>query len=486
MVAAAPDTAAAPDDGPGPRWGRQAAIAGAGIFVGSYDLGAISDAMGPVAHQWHLSTAVVSTLGTSTLVGMLVGSLVTGVLADRLGRRRLIVADIVLFVVSSVLGALAPDFGVLTAARLATGVAIGTEFAVVFPFVAEVAPSDRRGRSMAWIMWAANFGVLTAYGLGALLLAADPAGWRVTLGLGAVLALPIVAFRSTLAESASWRQQRLPSVASIVRGIVGRDRRRHLVTGSAATFLYQIGDQGITLVLPLLLATALGAGAAGGAAGATAVKAVTIPAALLTVVGIERLGRRFLQVIGFAGRALAFGALGVLLVVFGHVSGWLVGVLLGAGFFFGAAGPDKTTVIVPAETFASGTRGSGQGVAQATGRLGGIVGVTCYGLLASLGGPGAGLLLFAGAALLGTVVSLAVPGRAQGRPSTALWSADSAGVDGRAAGPGTGAGSGDGAGSGAGASSGVGPGAGAGSEDLAGSAGRAGTTSGAASEAGPS
>jgi predicted MFS family arabinose efflux permease len=388
-------------------WRTQAAIAGAGILIGSFDMGAISDAMKPLTRQWHLSTAVVTTLGTTTLVGMLVGSLVTGFLADRIGRRRLIVGDVVLFILASAAGALAPDFAVLTVARLATGLAIGTEFAVVFPFVAETAPIERRGRAMAWIMWAANFGVLTAYGLGAIFLALNPQGWRVTLGMGVLLALPILALRSTLVESRSWRTERLGSLKAIAKLATRRDQRGRLAVTSASTFLYQVSDQGLTLVLPLLLASVLGSSAAAGAAGATAVKAVTIPAALLTVLLIEHVGRRPLQAVGFMGRALAFGLLGLLLVFFVHVSGILVGVLLAAGYFFGAAGPDKTTVIVPAESFTSATRGSGQGVAQASGRLGGILGVTLYGILASVGGPGAGVLLFAGTSLLGGVLSLA-------------------------------------------------------------------------------
>lgn len=350
---------------------------------------------------------MVTTLGTTTLVGMLVGSLITGFLADRIGRRMLIVSDVVLFILASAAGALAPDFAVLTVARLATGLAIGTEFAVVFPFVAETAPIERRGRAMAWIMWAANFGVMAAYGLGALFLALNPQGWRVTLGMGVVLALPILALRSTLVESRSWRTERLGSLKAIAKMAARRDQRGKLAVTSASTFLYQVSDQGLTLVLPLLLATVLGSSAAAGAAGATAVKAVTIPAALLTVVLIEHVGRRPLQAVGFLGRALAFGLLGILLVVLVHVSGVLVGLLLAAGYFFGAAGPDKTTVIVPAESFTSATRGSGQGMAQASGRLGGILGVTLYGILSSLGGPGAGVLLFAGTSLLGGVLSLA-------------------------------------------------------------------------------
>lgn len=385
----------------------QSALAGAGILVGSYDLAAISVAFGPLEKQWHLSSAVVATLGTATLAGMLAGSLATGLLADRFGRRTLLLADVALFVVASVAAALAPGFAVLVAARLATGVAIGVDFAVVFPFVSETASHARRGRTMAWIMWGANFGTLGAYGIGAAFLHASPAdGWRMALGLGALLALPVLALRSRLEESKAWDAVPRRSLRSIVCSTAHQARQGRLLVDATATFLYQLGDQGLGLVLPLLLVTVLSASASSGAAAAAAVKAVTIPAATLTVAGIERIGRRRLQIVGFAGRAVAFGLLGSLLVVLGRVDPVLVGVLLAAGYFFGAAGPDKTTVIVPVEAAPVGVRCSSQGTAQASGRLGGIVGVTAYGILAGSGGPGAGLLLFAAAALAGAIVSV--------------------------------------------------------------------------------
>ena len=389
-------------------WRFQSAVVGAGILIGSYDLGAISVTFAPLRTQWHLTNAVVSLLGTATLAGMLLGSLATGFLADRLGRRRLVVADVGLFVVTAAMGAAAPDFAVLAVARLATGLAVGMDFAVVFPFVAETAPRHKRGRAMVWIMWAANFGTLAAYGIGALLLHVFPVtGWRAALAVGGVLALPLLMLRRQLSEPAEWRRSRLPGLRELATAVADRTRRRRLSVFAAATFCYQIGDQGLGLVLPLLLVTVLTTTGATGAVDATAVKAITIPASTLAVVLIERWGRARLQVLGFVGRGLSFLVLGTLLVVVAHLPAPLVGALLAAGYFFGAAGPDKTTVIVPAEVFPSEIRGSAQGISQAAGRLGGIVGVTAYGLLADVAGPGAGLLLFGVAALVGAAVSAA-------------------------------------------------------------------------------
>lgn len=400
------------------RWRLQSAIAGAGILIGSYDLGAISVTFVPLRSAWHLTSAVVTTLGTATLLGMLVGSLATGFLADRFGRRRLVVADVILFVTTSAVGAFSPDFAVLAAARLATGLAIGMDFAVVFPFVAETAPRSARGRTMAWIMWAANFGTLAAYGLGAVLLHILPTtGWRAALGLGGVLALPLLLLRGQLGEPPEWDVARLPRLKSVAQAVFDPARRRRLSATALATFCYQVGDQGLGLVLPLVLATVLSTSAANGAASATAVKAITIPASTLTVVLIERLGRRNLQVAGFFGRAFALLALGFSLLLGDHSVLW-TGALLAAAYFFGAAGPDKTTVIVPAEAFPSEIRGASQGISQASGRLGGILGVTAYGVLAGFAGPGAGLLLFGFAALVGVAVTFSAASASLTLPST--------------------------------------------------------------------
>jgi len=404
-------------------WRWESVVAGAGILLGSYDLAAISVALDPLRQRWHLSAAVVTTLGTASLVGMLFGSLAAGLFADRFGRRRLVVADAVAFVVTTVASAAAPDFAVLVVARLGTGLAVGTDFAVVFPFVAETAPRARGGRAMAWIMWAANFGTLAAYGAGAILLAVAPGwGWRATLALGAAGAIPLLVARRHLAEPDSWDVAQLPSLRAIIASASARVHRRDMTALSAATFCYQVGDQGLGLVLPFLLATVLATSAASGAAGALAVKAVTIPASTLAVVLIEVLGRRRLQVVGFLGRGATLVALGVALLVVGRVPGLVVGGLLATGYLFGAGGPDKTTVIVPAEAFPSEVRSTGQGVSQAAGRLGGIVGVTAYGLLAGFAGPGAGLVVFGAAALAGAAVSALIP---TGRPGAAPGDAGS-------------------------------------------------------------
>lgn len=136
------------------------------------------------------------------------------------------------------------------------------------------------------------------------------------------------------------------------------------------------------------------------------VKAVTIPAALATVFLIDRWGRRPLQIWGFAGRGASLLTLGAILLFTPHPAFLVVITLMGLAFVFGPAGPDKTIVISPAEQFTTPVRGTGEGLSEMAGRLGGIVGVAGYGTLYALWGAGAGLLFFGFACVAGAMVSL--------------------------------------------------------------------------------
>lgn len=92
-------------------------------------------------------------------------------------------------------------------------------------------------------------------------------------------------------------------------------------------------------------------------------------------------------------------------------------------FFFGAAGPDKTTVIHPSLGDDTSTRATGQGLSEAAGRAGGLVGIAAWGLLVPLGGDAAGLGFFAALAVLGGLFTQ------MGRRSSTASTAQGQGTD---------------------------------------------------------
>jgi MFS family permease len=380
------------------RLGKTGWVVGAGVLVATYDLGALGSALVALRGQWHLSAGDSSLLGVLTLSGMLIAALGAGALSDRFGRRHLLSVDFVLFVVAELASAAAPGAGVEAVARFFVGVAIGAEYAVAFPYLAELLPGHRASRSMAWILWAANFGMLVAYGLGALLVPAFADGWRVLLGLGALGAVPLVALRSRIPESEPWQRSEHHDLGEALRRAWRPEARRSLVASAGSWFAYQAGDQGLSLFLPLLLVGVLGTKGAGLGA-SVGVKAVTIPAALMTVALIARLGTTRLQLIGFVGRAL--GLLGAATALALRAPIGVVLASLVVAFFFGAGGPDKTTVIHPALAGETSTRGTGQGLSEAAGRAGGLAGIAAWGLLVPLGGDAAGLAFYGVLAVVG-------------------------------------------------------------------------------------
>lgn len=391
-------------------WRRQAFIAGAGILLSSYDMGVMAMALVSVRHLWHLSGADVSLLASVTSLGMIVGSLAGGVLADRYGRRAILAWDYLSFLVAAAISALSPNLWWLVVARLVVGVGVGADFAIGFAFLAEVCPVATRGRTMAWVMWLANFGTVIAYAVGSLFLTlGGPNGWRWTLATGVALAVPLVLWRTRIMESPPWqREHRRWSVRELIAYFRRPKSLRSLGVAQGSYFLYQITDQGLGMFLPLILVSLLGTSVGSAAWSSVVVKAVTIPAALLAVWLIDAWGRRPLQIFGFAGRAVALLLLGAMLLIERTVPVPVVAALMVAAYVFGPAGPDKTIVIAPAEQFSTRWRGTGEGLAEMAGRAGGVVGIAGYGLLSALWGAGAGLLFFGAACLFGTALSLAL------------------------------------------------------------------------------
>lgn len=401
-------------------WKTQAAIAGGGIFLSAYDMGLMAIALISLKHVWHLNAWQLSAVAAVTSIGMIGGSLAGGLLADRYGRRGVLMWDYAAFIGAATISALSPNVWWLLLARIGVGFGVGADYAISFAFLAEVCPPSIRGRTMAWVMWLANFGTVIAYAVGSLFLSQGGINnWRWTLATGVFLALPLLLVRSLIKESPLWQRQRRRSpqrIREIFQHFQQPSVLRPLAVAQGSYFLYQITDQGLGMFLPIILIALLGVSAGTSAWSSVVVKAVTIPAALLTVWLIERWGRRPLQIYGFLGRALALLTLGALLLILPKVPFFIAGGLMVLAYIFGPAGPDKTVVIAPAEQFATKVRGTGEGLSEMAGRIGGVVGISGYGFFDAIWGPGAGLVFFGVACALGTLVSL---GLQETRPQAA-------------------------------------------------------------------
>jgi MFS family permease len=148
-------------------------------------------------------------LANSTyLIGEVVGALGFGYLTDRLGRKRLFLVTIGLYLCSTALSGLAPGFGVFLLFRLLAGAGIGGEYSAINSAIDELVPPRLRGQLDLGINGSYWVGVAAGAGLTLVLL--DPAivpvelGWRLAFGAGATLGLAILLVRRGLPESPRW------------------------------------------------------------------------------------------------------------------------------------------------------------------------------------------------------------------------------------------------------------------------------------------
>jgi len=391
-------------------------MAAIGLLAGSYDVTAISVVLVHLRHLWHLTAGQTADLTAAPLVGSVVGSIVAGILADRFGRRVLLLTDFATFVVAAALAALASGYGTLLIWRAVMGLGIGADFAVVFPYLVETVAPARRGATMALVLWISDVGQVVAYGIGGLLVGVGPNGFRWVLVIGAALGAVALLSRRVLPETEPWLKRRLSSARLIMRRALRLDALKNAGSAAVLWFLHQVTGQGLTLFLPLIIALLWSESASQSGYTSILVKLLSLAGGAATIFVIDRWGRRPLQWVGFLGRGLGLLVLGLLVLANSHAPFWVAGGLLSVALAFGAMGPDKTTVIATAERFGTNMRASGQGEAEMVGRLGGVCGVLLFGALNGPHGLGWSLLAFAGVALAGAALTVLTLPETRPRP----------------------------------------------------------------------
>ena len=133
-----------------------------GILFG-FDTGVISGAILYLDHQWNFSALMNGLLVSSVLFGAFVGALAGGVVADRFGRRNVLLVTSLIFLFSTGLSALAANYSTLLIARLFVGFAIGIAAFVAPVYISEIAPASHRGKLVSLNQLAVTIGILLAF-----------------------------------------------------------------------------------------------------------------------------------------------------------------------------------------------------------------------------------------------------------------------------------------------------------------------------------
>ena len=402
-------------------------LAGLGWMFDAMDIGLLSFVLVALAGEWGLSQGQVGAVISIGLFGMFVGAAASGVLADRYGRRAILMATLLVYSVATGLTALAWGYGVLLLLRFVTGLGLGGELPVASTLVAEVAPAKQRGRMLVLLesFWA--YGWILAALIGYLVI--PEYGWRVAFLIGALPAFYVIVLRRRLPESPRYllrkgrhaEAREAAATLGIEYEVTDEDRQSGSSVSGGGTGLGLLWSApyarrtamlwvlwfgmvfsyyGIFTWLPQILATSAGYGLVRSFEFVLLITLAQIPGYFSAAYLVERWGRKttlIVYLLGSAAAALAFGLRGL-----GADASGAELVLWGSLVSFFNLGAWGVLYSYTPELYPTDARGSGTGWATGIGRVGGIAGPYLVGLM--LGGetfgPGAVFVVFAAVLLV--------------------------------------------------------------------------------------
>lgn len=215
------------------------AIAGMGWLFDAMDVGILSFIIAALHTDWNLTPDQMKWIGSVNSIGMAAGAFVFGMLADRIGRKKVFMITLLFFSVGSGISAFATGLTVFLILRFLIGMGLGGELPVASTLVSEASAPEKRGRIIVLLesFWAAGW--LLAAVISYFVIPSF--GWQAALLLTALAAFYALYLRKSLPESPA--HQALPQKKAYAgrREVSGRNRisgRRCccLSFGSASSF----------------------------------------------------------------------------------------------------------------------------------------------------------------------------------------------------------------------------------------------------------
>ncbi len=399
-------------------------ISGMGFFTDAYDLFIIGVAMHLIKAEWHTSPLADGLVTSTALLAAALGALLFGRVADMLGRKRIYGYEVLVLAFGAVASAFSPNIWWLIFFRVILGVGIGGDYPVSSTIMSEYAGKRNRGMMVSLVFAMQAAGLIVGPLLAALLLVVGihhDLVWRLLLAFGAVPALAVFQLRRNLAETPRFRmaasqQSGKVSFAEGFRKLLARrDLRLRLLGASLAWFLMDFAYYGNTVSSPMVLhAIAPKSSLLTQTLTQLAVFAVAaVPGYFVAAAMMDRMGRKPIQVLGFAMMAISFLAMALIPGIETLIYPFLI--IYGISYFFTEFGPNATTFVYPAELFPVEGRTTGHGIASAAGKIGGFAGVFTFPLLMSWHGLLSAELGAAAASVLGLGVTLAMLPETKGR-----------------------------------------------------------------------
>lgn len=368
-------------------------LTGIGWMFDAMDQGMVAGVMAAIGSDWGLTTSQLGLLGSTGMLGMAIGAALSGMVADKWGRKTVVMLTLIIYGVSSAVSGFAMNYPMLLALRFLTGFGLGGELPAASTLVSEYSPARTRGRNVILLesFWA--WGWIAASLVAYLLIPVF--GWRIAFIIGGLPALFAAFLRKAVPESPRYLEmtgrnaeaEELVSLMETQAGILSGPElsaagSKPFPKSSRVTFsglwskkyirstivLWTIwfginfGYYGFVLWTPTLL---LGKGF-------DLVKSfeftlimciAQLPGYFSAAWLIEKVGRKKVLAIYFAGTALAAW-------FFGHAADPGQVLVFGSLLYFFSLGAWGCVYAYTPEVYPTAARASGTGWASAFGRLG--------------------------------------------------------------------------------------------------------------------
>ncbi|MHB1909166.1 MAG: MFS transporter [Nitrososphaerales archaeon] len=402
-------------------------IGAMGVLIDGYDLSVISFSVILISSEFHF-TALSSPLLyglvlASALIGMAIGGISFGWLADKLGRKTVFVIDLLFFIVFALLSSVAQNVLEVIIFRVLMGIGIGADYPISSTLISEFAPAKKRGSLLMYGIMFYWIGTLLAGAVNYFSLAAGIAiSWRIALAAGGLIAIPVVLIRNFVPESPRWliQKKKYAEANSIAKSRIGTfisdsrafphskkelftRYRRSTYFVLSAWFAFSLAAYGLgyytSTLYQLLGVKSLSQIALFGV--------LTAPFPILAYFVLMRFivdkhGRKTPTAIGFGIMTIILALLPFLVtrnpyllvplfIAFSSLEQWPGGILS-----FGYS----------VELFPTSLRGLGQGLATTVSRIGAIIGVLFFLLIATTAGLFYGSLFFLVFTLSGFVLTI--------------------------------------------------------------------------------
>jgi len=181
-----------------------------GTLLDGFVIFALGVAMPLIIAAFHIRPGVVGLIGAALVLGAVFGAGLGGPVADRLGRKRLMLADMIIIGIGAATSALANGPTTLFIGQLLVGVGIGIDFPVSSTYISEVSPKRSRARMMVATIACQSVGMLLAAAITLLLLknVGGAQNWRLFLATEGIIALLFFLLRLSEPDSPHWLMTR--------------------------------------------------------------------------------------------------------------------------------------------------------------------------------------------------------------------------------------------------------------------------------------